>query len=518
MLIALLSKGVFFLKWRVKYRGMEKSKKEVLIEYLILTLASLLIGFLMILFGATSISPLFGGIQFGHNEFDGNFFLYLGSGYINGLKPYIDLFDHKGLYIFWIEALGALMGGQVGMYVIMSIYMSVNIFCYVLIFKELGFSRSLSYFYSLLIGIILLFFSAMGGHHSGELLNPFFSLMILFYIRGFERKNRKYMYLGSFIAGLAAGLAFSSRPSEMSLPLAAVIFYFIYWLKYEKNLELLWNALLAIGGFMLPVGASLIEASVRGFLPEMFKCVFGQSSVYVKNHDDIDRLIVRLLTIGITIGSFLIVFFRRKKISQDEFFFFSCLILIDGAFQVIIARFTNYWISFLPIVIIAIVDSFLPKEANKTFKIVGFSIESAAYLGAALLFVLSAYIPQTPWKFINDDLHTTVYMNDECKANLDKIEEEDPNHEKEVYILDTNIAPLLYMNRFSSCKYIANSTWWSNDNPSINEEVLTFIKEEKPYWIITAASGFLENDLHDYVKNNYQEIMKDNTFMYLELK
>lgn len=147
---------------------------------LILTLLSLIFGFLALLFAPSSLSPIYQGLDFGHNDLDGNFFLYLGYGYTHGLKPYVDLFDHKGMYIFWIEGLGALMGGKNGMFVIMSLYMCANFFCYNLIFREMGYEKTVSYLLSSIIGIILSCFAACGGHHTGDLLNPFFSVTVLF--------------------------------------------------------------------------------------------------------------------------------------------------------------------------------------------------------------------------------------------------------------------------------------------------------------------------------------------------
>lgn len=497
---------------------MEKRNFSKLQTLGILAIISLIGGFLLVLFGGAGVSPLYGDIQFGHNEFDANFFLYLGYAYINGQKPYIQIFDHKGLYIFWIEGLGALMGGRIGMYIIMSIYMSINIFCYILIFRELKFSKPLSYIYSFLIGLALMMFSAMGAHHSGELLNPFFSLMILFYVMAIERKEKKFFYLGSSLAGLAAGLSFISRPSEVSLPFAAVIFYFVYWLKYEKNLELLWNALLAIFFFIIPLSASFIEAISRGFFEEMLKCVFLQSSSYLYNHSDLSRTITRLLTAVLVLGSLLSLSFNKKKMKDEEFIFLVSLLSIDGLFQILVARYINYWISYLPIVLLSLILSYSPKNVDKKATTILSGVLSLEYVAAISLFVISAYVPNTPWKFLNDDLHTTTYINEECKANLDKIEEKDPNHEKEIYLMDANAAALVYMGRLSDCKYVSNSSWWSFDNPSINEYVLTYIQENKPFWIITSSEGYqTDNPLHDYVKENYKEIGKDYTYMYLEL-
>ena len=94
----------------------------------------------------------------------------------------------------------------------------------------------------------------------------------------------------------------------------------------------------------------------------------------------------------------------------------------------------------------------------------------------------------------------------------------DPSHEKEVYVLDGNPACLLYLNRTSSCKYTFLSSWWSLDNPKVNEEVLAYFKEKEPYWIITSSKENEENDVYAYVHANYQEIGNDFYYTYWERK
>lgn len=193
---------------------------------LILTLLSLIFGFLALLFAPSSLSPIYQGLDFGHNDLDGNFFLYLGYGYTHGLKPYVDLFDHKGMYIFWIEGLGALMGGKNGMFVIMSLYMCANFFCYNLIFREMGYEKTVSYLLSSIIGIILSCFAACGGHHTGDLLNPFFSVTVLFYIRAIMRSSEKDFLFASSFAGFSAGLSFFIPPIGSGLAFGARCFLF----------------------------------------------------------------------------------------------------------------------------------------------------------------------------------------------------------------------------------------------------------------------------------------------------
>lgn len=486
----------------------------------ILVLISLIFGFLALLFAPSSLSPIYQGLDFGHNDLDGNFFLYLGYGYIHGLKPYADLFDHKGMYIFWIEGLGALMGGKNGMYVIMSLYMSVNYFCYNLIFRELGYKKSVSYFLSSVIGLVLSLFTACGGHHTGELLNPFFSLLILFYVRGIIRSSKKDFLIGTSFAGFSAGLSFMSRPSEAALPFGAVIFFFVYWLRKEKkDLSLLWNALLAIAFFILPIAISFIEASLRGFFKEMLNSMIFQNSSYVTKHWDLSRILASLETALLLAFSIGMLVLRRKKLEKSLFLFFFIVILTDGLMQIFISRYINYWISFLPPILIGLSLCFAPKEFSKKAKTISLSSIGAAYFAFSLFFSLTSFLLDEPLMMNGSELRSSYRTNKTCEKNLTElIEKKDPDHEKEIYVLDGNPAPLLYLGRLSSCEYVSLSSWWSHDNPNINAKVLTYFEEKEPYWIIAPAKEKEENDVYTYMHTRYQMIGTDFYYSYWERK
>lgn len=487
---------------------------------LILTLLSLIFGFLALLFAPSSLSPIYQGLDFGHNDLDGNFFLYLGYGYTHGLKPYVDLFDHKGMYIFWIEGLGALMGGKNGMFVIMSLYMCANFFCYNLIFREMGYEKTVSYLLSSIIGIILSCFAACGGHHTGDLLNPFFSVTVLFYIRAIMRSSEKDFLFASSFAGFSAGLSFLSRPSEAALPLGFVVFFFVYWLRKEKkDLSLLWNAFLAIAFFFLPIGVSFLEALIRGFFKEMLDSMVFQNFSYVSKHWDLSRIIASLETTFLVSLSLGLLFYHRKKVQINLFLFFFIGVLTDGIMQIFISRYINYWISFLPFALIGLFASYIQKDFNKKIRTISFSSIGVIYFSFSLFFCLTSFLMKEPLIVGGLELRASYHTNKICEKNLDElIEKKDPNHEKEIYVLDGNPACLLYLNRTSSCKYNFLSSWWSLDNPKINEEVLAYFKEKEPYWIITSSKENEENDVYAYVHANYQEIGNDFYYTYWERK
>ena len=60
-----------------------------------------------------STSPLFSGWGY-----DSAMFQTIGKYWVEGYLPYVDLYDHKGPMIFFINALGYGLGGRNGVYII----------------------------------------------------------------------------------------------------------------------------------------------------------------------------------------------------------------------------------------------------------------------------------------------------------------------------------------------------------------------------------------------------------------
>ena len=56
--------------------------------------------------------------------FDSSVFMAFGKGIAHGLRPYLDLYDNKGPMIFYINALGYLLGGRNGVFALQVLFMA----------------------------------------------------------------------------------------------------------------------------------------------------------------------------------------------------------------------------------------------------------------------------------------------------------------------------------------------------------------------------------------------------------
>lgn len=78
------------------------------------------ISFCFLLLFSYSTSPVY-SISWGH---DSAVFQIIGKGWLDGYIPYRDLFDHKGPLLFLINAVGYMVGGKNGLFVLQCCFMT----------------------------------------------------------------------------------------------------------------------------------------------------------------------------------------------------------------------------------------------------------------------------------------------------------------------------------------------------------------------------------------------------------
>ena len=109
---------------------MSNSKKEVLLHYLLIIGVSFVFAFITILIASTVTSFLYPRPTNDTHIHDGMMFYMMGNSLLKGYTPYIEVYDHKGLYIFYYTMLSAVMG-RFGVFIIQVLLVTVtNVFIY----------------------------------------------------------------------------------------------------------------------------------------------------------------------------------------------------------------------------------------------------------------------------------------------------------------------------------------------------------------------------------------------------
>ena len=316
---------------------------------------SIILGFITILFASTVSSFLYSDFSMGQYVWDSNFFYLLGHFFSLGKTPYIEVFDHKGLYMFYYTGLGAFLGGRVAFYFIQSIFMTVTYYFIIKSMKELNVHKSLAVV-SLLI--FLGFYTlSINSPSDSEPQLPFIAATLYLYIKAVTTKEDKYFIFGNILAGVCAGIAFNIRASDAMVAVGFVIAFLVYSIRYKKWKGLLINALVSIGAFILTCLPAILHAYFGGFLNEMIQATLLDNFAYVGNSGDrssINPWLCRIAIVAIAALFYVPLILNRKKLLENELMIFGIATGVIFFIQLIVAFYMHYLFIMFPLLFVYI--------------------------------------------------------------------------------------------------------------------------------------------------------------------
>lgn len=231
---------------------------------------------LLVLFGTLSVllpvSPLNMPLTFR----DPGVFLYIGWRILNGELPYRDIWDHKPPVIFYINALGLVLGGgsRWGVWFLELVFLFVAAY--------LGYKLIKHYFgtfpavFSLLIWLLSLVGILQGGDFTTEFTLPLQFAALWFLVgSGKLRNNVRFLLIG-----ILGAIAFFTKQTTVGMWVAVVIYLtgqrlFTRQGKQWLN-EISWMALGAFGISLLIVGFFAFQNA----LPQFWSAAFEYNFLY----------------------------------------------------------------------------------------------------------------------------------------------------------------------------------------------------------------------------------------------
>ncbi len=164
-------------------------------------------------------------------------FLTIGKAWYLGRLPYVDMFDHKGAFIYWIDMLGyAIANGQkYGVAFLQAIFMFFTVSAFYNISQLFKKNR----IYGCIVVIIALLAMKRNycqGNTVEEYCLPFISWSMLGIIGYFKNiyKVGRHLPKWSFLYGLTFGMCFLTRITNF-IPLCMGIFFIIVYLIYKRE-------------------------------------------------------------------------------------------------------------------------------------------------------------------------------------------------------------------------------------------------------------------------------------------
>ena len=293
----------------------------------------LIVAILFVTIFSYTTSPLY--CNYGNTP-DSPIFQIIGKYWAKGVIPYKDLWDLKGPYIFFVNAIGyKIVGTKIGVY---SIQIISLFFTLLIIYKSftLHFAFKNAFFFTLL-SLAGLSYIYEGGNLTEEFI--LFPLSLSFYyiikwINEYENKlNIYHPPLHSLIYGIVLGLSLMSRlTNALSLCAAVAVITFVLVIHKEyKNLII--NVFAFVVGFAITTFPFILYFYYQDALNDMWNATFLFALKYAGNAQlNLSEIGIHYFLLSYLNSLFLIfialfLFFNKKIITiRISLYFLSAVI------------------------------------------------------------------------------------------------------------------------------------------------------------------------------------------------
>lgn len=266
----------------------------------------LLVAVLYLLFFSAFTSPLFPK----YLNYDSAIFMMVGKGILAGKELYVDIFDHKGPVLFWLEALG-MLGGRAGIFLLQTLFLWIDLMLLDRIMDLFDGGKTSDSGQDELSGsgvagkyqrskcrkkwlvtvmtLALLSYPFANGNLSEEYSLPFIFLSLYLFLCDRIKRERPTVYY-SYVYGLCLGILAFIRLNNAVTVCGIILYWIIVLLRERKGKELVRNigvGLLGIATVTLPV---VLVFAVKGSLYEMFYATFLFNMRYSSHMSFLQRL------------------------------------------------------------------------------------------------------------------------------------------------------------------------------------------------------------------------------------
>lgn len=470
---------------------MKKWKKAVPILF------CFIISFLVLLF-TSKCSPLYPL----NDWVDANAFFTVGKSMMNGLTPYTDIFEQKGLFLYLIYGIGYLISHTsfLGVFLLEVIFFTVFLYYIFKIFMLFVKSEYAYLFIPLIAAILCTSRAFVHGGGAEEFCLPFLGISLYYFLRHY--KGKKLNYKEICLNGLCAGLVLMTKYTLLGFWFAwmAMIFFdFIFQKKYKKAFV---SCIAFLLGMFTPFLLSIFYMLICGNVKDFFHVYFYLNmTAYGKMDISLLEKIITLFggyTYELIENSFFYLFVlflfplwacllpinKRGKASLIVVYLFTILGIFYGL------KFYRYYIFpiFIFIIIFFIVLSiFLEKHLSKVYVYAGIT--------ASIIFSIFLSYNEANYKEFRDVKKEDLFQYQYAEILKEK---EDPTLVNLGYLdcglyTTTGIVPSTYFFELQNFSY--------DRFPDNIDAFMKYIEEQKTDYIIY----FTRLDEEELEENLYQK-------------
>ncbi len=205
---------------------------------------------------------------------DANAFFTVGKGMMNGVIPYKDLFEQKGILLYLIYGIGYLISHKTfyGVFIIEILFFTVFLYYN---YKIISLFLNKKYTYIILPILALLITTSHSFTHGGsaeEFCFPFFSITLYYFFKHFKEKKitNKELYISGFISGCV----FLIKYTLLGFWFAFMMFIFFDFIRNKKIKEAFMSCIWFLLGMFTPILIALLYFLMTKSLKSFIECYF----------------------------------------------------------------------------------------------------------------------------------------------------------------------------------------------------------------------------------------------------
>ena len=467
-------------------------------------LCSVVAAIVTIFFASSIASPIYQTFRSDGFDNDPQYFLYIGRLMSTGQKPYIDIYDHKGLYIFYYYYLVNFLGGKIGLFILELFLYSTFYYFFAKTIREL-FNKNVKI--TVICGLfffIVMTFVFQGGADL-DLQLPFIGALLYFYTKGIKNEDFKSLMIGNIIAGLLAGLDINLRMSDAIVPFSCVVFYAYYAIKKKKLNYALRDAGLCLAALITMCIPPMILAATGGYFKEMMSTLFSSNASYVfskrfvLNHSQISAYLMLLIALPLLVVSLI---FLRKKIEKEEWMFYVISCAIVYPFEVLICLFPHYFMPMLPFLII-----YFARVVNEiNFVKVHEKVHNGVLIACIATSVFAAVLYPVYYYATGlyaKDKAIQAYIEQETGITAAKADGNEKSFNN-MFAIDYGISFYLNSNFTTKVKYFSSQSWRFSFEDDVMDEMIRYITAGEIQYVVTRDYS----TMNDTYKKTVDEILE----------
>jgi len=469
-------------------------------------LVFLLIAFSYSLFFSTSTSPIIR-----YYGLDAAIFRLFSKGWLAGLIPYVDIFDHKGPVLYLINLLAeCISSGKAGIF-ILSVVSTAIVFYLIFRIARLITNSNGKSFIVLLAFIYLYIATDIEGNLTEGWSLPFLLLPLYDVLKAIkEKEHLSIPFLHTTIYGLCFGIVSLIRINNAAIIIGIIFGLAFLFLKNRKYLCLFKHFLFFTLRTIMAVIPILIYFIHIGAVKEMLYGTFLFNLKYSSAGAEVPviRILKNLFLLSPCILLCVIsVITDRTSRSAFSYILWPMSIITFMTF-VFGFGYTHYFLLEAPLVVVGISLLFTFKKPLKRVSILflilllfPFSYTNYSSLTSAKYLLLNKRAPY--YEEANSIIKHTIPENEKQKIWVYDVFPD--------YFLENKIIPY--------GKYFAVARYLSKIDPAIKKEIDTMLntQDKRPFWIITSCRGIEDDALDKALKNYYIQIPIKTSYVIINL-